>query len=381
MLIPKPELIYACGRSPVYVSIYLIAAIMLIADMQLIAAEFEVEGELTTTIYRPDKTVFKASTTGFTFGLSGHMWKAKAIYGTGYYQEFGCDGTNVYSFLVDPHPQVAKGAPTPQSLPGAITAGVYPVSVAHYVTVPWLAYASGIFCESDCERLRLPWAISEVQPEAHLCRSVVKRFDKTGTVQEVLFINDSKRAEALAGNAELIPTENTVETRTSAISRAELMHSALLGRYQVKQFTNISGTVVPTEFELEQYLPNQKSESNVLYVSYRGRVTAIRKPAWTSPFPQFPQPVYVFDRRLQDTANRMNGTGYTISNTWPTSATDPWLVNLFYKNQKQYVSTLNQSKVLQFALRGLFRVTVFAIVFGPPIWMLARWLRNRRKQT
>src|SRR5437899_2889346 len=129
---------------------------------------FQVKGELSVTSIQPNGSVFKAGKYGFEVAVSNDCWQITAIYASSHFQVYGCDGTNICTYLSDPNVEGLN------IVAGQIAPAPYPPVASWHVTVPWLAYASRSYFRDSVSNeivLPAPWRAASHEPAAHIYKA------------------------------------------------------------------------------------------------------------------------------------------------------------------------------------------------------------------
>ena len=376
---------------------YLLFIALTSTSVSLYAYNFEAEGTLKCNYFSPYGTNTEQKT-GFVVSVDDNRWSIKTMFGEGWYSVHGCDGTNIYAIFYDPHPVSinSKKPVTLPYLPGHITEGVYPLDVAYYTTMPWLAFASTDYLESGTNSLPCFWRIPRSDPMAWIFETKIERSKAPPYLPaQVKFITSIAKLKLATKNPALrleSPSKWEYASRNSDLTG--IGEGKVGGEFHVIATTNFNGLEIPIEFEGVTYLPKSLikqagasatsaqsvSDGDWTYTNlvFIGRVTRITNSGDRFYLPLLDKNVSVTDFRFRDSASKVDYLQYAITNsTWP-SDKDPILVNAFEEKKKHLPQHLPRFETEH---RGRsFILVIFGLVTFLPILLLVKnWLKQKQR--
>lgn len=252
---------------------------ILAADAPLLhSAEYEVEGRLEGVRHLDGGQVYKIPPVSFQVTVQDCKWMIHAQNEgspNAFEHVMSFDGQYMYKLGVRSNEW--GGAVSREGVPFF---GPFPT-----IPVIWLALASGCYLETHEKSIEPPYSTAVWRPAIPVSISLSK--DPARLPQTVVFLDDGyDRSTGVA------------QKREAPYDRG--FTNAL---YSVSKSTNVSGGVLPAEFELQVFRanPSNHAEGVELDYSYTGYITAVRGTCSTSNFvPTIPAdiPGYISDKRF-----------------------------------------------------------------------------------
>lgn len=336
---------------------------------------FQVAGNLTVTSTRANGSTFKTGTYGFEVGVKDGCWLIKAIYGPDYYQVYGYDGTNVYTYLKDPNNQNFD------MLAGQVSEGAYPPVATWHVTVPWLAYASrSYFPDSPVGDIVLPapWRAASHEPAAHIFRARYADLQKPFSVPKSIdFYVDHSQAESAQTNKLLFFFQRPTSLEMGPdVLMASTQDGSLAASYRVLRTTNLNSIEIPIEFDLTVFqLPKELAAQKKPQLQMHGVVSNISTPVFKSFVPETGKDISITDYRFRDVSAGVASIKYVVhEGKWITDRKSPYLLEILEKSSKRERSVLKGHRSFVIVVRAFFYIIFFSVVTFP----LLLWLWNKR---
>ena len=281
------------------------------------------------------------STTKFVVTVSSNAWQIKAIFGEGHYSVHGFDGKTICSLLVD---EKASAQLMVHMGTGSVREGPVPLDTAHYVLLPWLAYASGPFlcknAQNGWTEIPAVWLVPLGNPLAHVfkCQTECREGDPSFPTT-VKFWPDLAALKLIAKGRHPLVAKLDATSRDRFALMAASYGTNWVGpeaEYEAGGFEQRSGLMLPMRFtftrfalppdDLKQRRPGRQRK---VFSVFQGVVDTVAKVERFTPLPVPDRPISVGDYRFQAPASSVEFIRYRIEDGhWP-SATDPRLLDLF----------------------------------------------------
>jgi hypothetical protein len=258
-------------------------------------------------------------------------WRVATVFGSNHTITFGCDGTNIYDYLLD---DTSKEVAALQIAGGTVVPGAYPLNGTWYTVLPWLAFASGEWLERNLNgesvQIPAPWKIPVSDPLAFAYRCEVVRFNGNKSVgvttlpSEIRFYLDRKRLEEIRnGRIESLTTPNSEElARIQSVVPPSMSEPE--AEFLAKGQRTVGGMAVPAEFSLRRYLvlaDRSGLERRILWGAYFGEVEEVKITNAVSFLPEFKrQNLWLTDYRFRDPNGSFDAISYRVTDQqWPST--------------------------------------------------------------
>lgn len=357
-------------------------------ETALLADYVKIDFTITGSLFRRDgqKTVEKKYY--YQVFMGTNRWFINELYGTNYYRQHYCNGTNIFSVLYDPKVGT-NGAP------GVITTDDYPSRYDYPVTLPWLAFCSGQYLNSErASLLPNPWFIASSDPMAHITGSEVGLSQGGTPVPKYVTFSISKARARQANRSSYLDREVIDDKqRLGRLSDYSLMFPSgpKLFEYEALELLTTNQFVLPAVFSAKAFaidsaifLANKAQlmsggfsnnpPEGLTYVvaSFEGRISRVAYFSENLMPPRIKYPTSVFDCRLRDDHRSIDGVNYFVTD-------HRWHEGISRKMQELLKEKQAKADRLSFSVRkkqALVGVCISILILFP--LALAYW--NKKKQ-
>lgn len=256
----------------------------------------------------------------FRVSVRGQQWNLWVEEPGGeYYNEYGCDGTNVYTVF-----NWTANRPPKAGTPACVEKGSFPYNAASaLVKLPWLAYASASYLDHCTNSfMPAPWGQTRVDPVCHIFTYAAQRSHVEPFLPTQVVFTVSAKLKANVRNVEYMDkgTANLEVRRRLAEYLKYYEPGFVGGEYSVTEWTNLGGLLLPKIAWFNRYSGMLRADGGkpLLIEQYRIFATDVSVTAPASFLPALEWPLSMVDRRVKDREVEIDYVLYTwTNNSWP----------------------------------------------------------------
>lgn len=280
--------------------------------------DFTANGTLHVEAYLNTGQIVNSGDYSFSVSVNSNQWLLKAEYGDSHYELFGCDGTNVYSCLVDPA-SIKRG-----TFPGTIVHGSYPATGSYHATVPWLALASAPLFESK-DQLKLvlpaPWRRALNQRTAYMYSVEVETLSQALTFPKHARYTISSQVITNKDVIASVPDSvgaNALNVTPAFLAKA-WKNGEIGGDYKVLETQEVDGITFPKKFEFDVFHRTTASSAALkIATKIMGSVDVPIHATLPNYLPSITNLIAVSDFRFRNPNVNLSAIQYGITNgQWP----------------------------------------------------------------
>jgi len=316
--------------------------------------------------------------TEFEVQAGGSFWRIVARYGPEHYSVYAGDGTNVYSYLVQEQ-TIREGGFSAN--PATVVPGKVPVDSTWYIMLPWLAYCSTDFLDSqkalESVHLPAPWAIGLGDPLAVAFECKVETNDSAPyLVRDVQFFRSTELLEQLLAGEDITVGGQDISSRERyRLEGAKLLKdpsglSEPEGELIVSAWDKLGSFLIPSDMMLKRYLPQIADTNRTLITQFRVVATNIIAEPLLGNLPKPDRALFVADFRLQ---NREFGIRQLM---YPTGHESAWLST----NDPVLLAMFNTAVEAAVNKKHFSRTSVLIAVLTVIVLPAVFWIRQNRCQ-
>jgi len=334
-------------------------------------SEFEVVGDLNIESLTADSKVRHSQSCKFTVAVSGARWLIKIVYAQNHFEVYGCDGTNVYSFLGD------ERSSDVAAFPGKVTSGSYPDLATYHVTIPWYAFVFAPFPNKPSNaRTPAPWYFGGTDPLANLFAIETTPIrDGSELCGEILFRFSHELAKQPSTNLVPIRAVNGVPATDIISLKDQIPDRQITAVFKTLDLTNYNGILIPKRFEFTYFNDRSFKSNSRSRIHFSGELSGVRNLTTNNFFPQTTKTIDVADYRFHDRVAQLACIHYDVIDGDWLEAHNPQLKELLKAGTIQQKGTIWNHKVFLMSIRLLF---VCAVVL--PVLVFLIMVKNKSKR-
>ena len=212
--------------------------VLLIFNIEVQAFNFMVEGKY-NAYWNRDQIWTNTQTVPFVVRVNNNEWQINITQQNHTIVVYGCNGTNVFSFLADN----THGS---KINPGIITQDDYPATADIRITIPWLAFCSANRLARG-EDTPAPWEDAKRSPSAYLYKWNIQYYESGMQLPKYIRFETDKDHEKNAGKGKYLFLEGISEKdKMDRSIDFGMLGGGLLGaEYKIFASTNINGNNIP----------------------------------------------------------------------------------------------------------------------------------------
>jgi hypothetical protein len=278
----------------------------------------------------------RGPTMEFQAAVSNNTWLIKTTYAKGWYEVYGCDGSTIYSYLVDDR----FGKNRTNYVPALVTEGEFPLTTSYYITLPWLAYASASYIRTHFTNgwVNIPalWSIPQSDPTAFILRCRVTLSEGSPAIPMTVDFFPDPAAMDRVRKGEVstlsILSKSTWDLAILQLQLYDPQSTNPVAEYGVLSTREEFGLTLPWEFRLTRYW----DKTTKLRTVFSGAAFKMEPVHDFSPRPTSERRMWVSDFRFRDAPVLLGFIQYSMTNSDWHPKDDPGLRQLFTTLQAKH---------------------------------------------